>query len=440
MSAAKVADMLSIALKGNESGLSGVITVLQSKVGAAFAGYHQSLGEAVAVANEFSMANFTNTRQIASFVSKIGEMQGPMVTMTDTNGKVSRSTASWVDSLANVGLTATKVRDAFAGPDGLVNGLMYLKTAADGSMPKLLQYVQAIWGAAGTPAAMALIKNLGTVVDTVNKTKTASAGGLNTVFGISQNQIDNQLKELRNKFENVLQGVGMFLLPDVKDLANWTADVFKYFEKHPLVAKIASDAAIGLFAASVAWKVGRALVSVFNTVKSLFGTTAATTTATTATTFLPQIAANTALTAERLLGAGLGGAETEVGGAEVAGGGAIGAEGAAAAGAGLSFGSAVIAFGAGVAAFEATSLALKTSIGKSVGNFITKGGNWNPINDLANTIAGLIGELAHSTPNKYSGKDARILREDHGAGGRGYGSTTSTRTRVGHKVTVTVHR
>ena len=50
MSAAKTADLLTVALKGNESGLSGVVSLLSGKVGAAFAGYHQSAGEAVAVA------------------------------------------------------------------------------------------------------------------------------------------------------------------------------------------------------------------------------------------------------------------------------------------------------------------------------------------------------------------------------------------------------
>jgi biotin operon repressor len=123
---------------------------------------------------------------------------------------------------------------------------------------------------------MALINNLGTVISTVNKANNASGAGLNAAFGISQKQIDNQMEELKNKAENILRGVGMFLLPGVKDLANWSDDVFKYFEKHPLISKIASDAAIGLFAASVAYKVGKGLVSVFNGIKSIFSGTAMT--------------------------------------------------------------------------------------------------------------------------------------------------------------------
>ena len=309
MSAAKVADTLDIALKGNESSLGGVVAILQGKVGAALAGYHQSLGEGLAIANEFSKANFTNTRQIASFITKLGEFSTPMKTVSDYNGKLTVSTAGWVNSLVSAGLNATKVKEAFTGPDGLVNGLQYLKTTADGSLPKLTEYLDAVFGSGGTPAAMALVTNLKTISATVKATTGASAGGLNRAFNLSQSDIDNQLKELKNQAENILRGIGMFLLPSVTDVAHWTEDVVKFFKGHPLVSKIASDAAIATFGAAVAYKIGQGIYKAVSFVKGLF-----TGTALTANTAATQ--ANTDALLGKSTGGLVGGATTaEEGGA-----------------------------------------------------------------------------------------------------------------------------
>ena len=177
MSAAKVADLLTIALKGNEGGLSGVVSLLSGKVGAAFAGYHQSAGEAVAVSNEFSKAGITQTRQIATFVQKLGALQGPMQTTEVENGKLTTTSAGYVNSLKDVGLNVDKTKQAFTGPDGLINGLKYLKTTADGSLPKLEQYLTAIFGATGVGAGTALINNLTTLTKTINAPTTPAPLG-----------------------------------------------------------------------------------------------------------------------------------------------------------------------------------------------------------------------------------------------------------------------
>lgn len=381
MSAAKVADILTIALKGNEQGLTGVTSLLQGKVGAAFAGYHQSLGEALVVANEFSQGQFTNSRAISAVIQKIGALQGPLKTTTDTNGELSVSTASWVDALNNVGLNALKTRAAFAGPDGLINGLQYLKTTADGSLPKLEQYLTAIGGSAGVGPLTLLINHLGQAKTLIDQTGKASGQGLNTAFNLSQKDIDNQMEELKNKAENVLRGVGMFLLPDVKDLANWTDDTFKYFQAHPLVSKIASDSAIGLFGAAVAYKIGKGLVSAVQGIKSLFGGSALT--------------LNTTATQENtdaLLGKT---GATGVGDAELAGGGAL-----------ATFGKSVLVFGAGVVAFEGASKFLETKEGKKIGNSVLNA-NFLGLDTISNITADVLhkrvygSSLADKPEEKY---------------------------------------
>ncbi len=216
MSAAKVADLLTVALKGNEGGLSGVVSLLSGKVGAAFAGYHQSAGEAVAVANEFSMAGITQTRQIATFVQKLGALQGPMETTSISNGKLTTTSASYVNSLKDVGLNVDKTTQAFTGPDGLVNGLKYLKTEADGSLPQLQRYLTAIFGATGVGAGTALIKNLSTLTTTINAANNASGTGLNKAASVAAGQLDNQMKIIEERLKNTAIQFGLKLLPYIE--------------------------------------------------------------------------------------------------------------------------------------------------------------------------------------------------------------------------------
>lgn len=305
MSYAKVADLLTVGLKGNEQGLSGVVTLLQGKVGTAFAAYHQSAGEGVAIANEFSQAGVTQTRQIATFVNKLGTLNGPLETTSVSNGKLTTSTAGYVNALVDVGLNVDKTKTAFSGPDGLINGLKYLKTTADGSLPKLQQYLTAIFGASGVGTGMALINNLTTLTKTVHDANNASAGGLNKAFNISQGDISIQMKELKNQWENILQGVGVFLLPGVKDLAHWAEEATQYFENHPLLKKIASDASIGLFVAAIAYKLGSAVTKIIGgigrTVSKIPGVGG---TSSAELDYLEQIAVNTREIADRGVGGG----------------------------------------------------------------------------------------------------------------------------------------
>lgn len=382
MSYAKVADLLTVGLKGNEQGLSGVVTLLQGKVGTAFAAYHQSAGEGVAIANEFSQAGVTQTRQIATFVNKLGTLNGPLETTSVSNGKLTTSTAGYVNALVDVGLNVDKTKTAFSGPDGLINGLKYLKTTADGSLPKLQQYLTAIFGASGVGTGMALINNLTTLTKTVHDANNASAGGLNKSFNISQGDISNQMKELKNQWENILQGVGMFLLPDVKDLAHWAEDATQYFENHPLLKKIASDASIGLFVAAIAYKLGSAVTKIIGgigrTASKIPGVGG-----TSNTDYLKIIADNTTKIAGE---AGISDTEGGAGDAEL-GAGALGSTIG-------KFGSSVLVFGAGVAAFEAATKILSTKEGKKVGNYIIDN-NVLGLGTISNVTADLLHKRVH---------------------------------------------
>ena len=107
-----------------------------------------------------------------------------------------------------------------------------------------------------SPPLATHIKQLSDNVTILGK---ASGKGLTTAFGMSKEQLGNQLTILKNQAKNILTGVGLFILPAVQDLANWSENAIKYFKSHPIIKTIASDATIGLFAAALTLKVGQGL-------------------------------------------------------------------------------------------------------------------------------------------------------------------------------------
>ena len=190
-------------------------------------------------------------------------------------------------------------------------------------------------------------------------------------FGLSQTTLAQKLSSLKASSQAILIRVGDALLPDATKVANWALGVINFFKNHPLVSKIASDAAMATFAAAVVYKLAsgvKAVIGLFNKGAQV--------------ELLTVIARNTGIMA------GEGGAAGTAGGAS----GKFG-----------TFGNAVLVFSAGVAAFELTSKALQTSFGHRVGNILTAGGSFNPINDIAATWAQMFGGGAHPTTSLAPG-------------------------------------
>jgi hypothetical protein len=78
-----------------------------------------------------------------------------------------------------------------------------------------------------------------------------------------------QLKQLSAAGSVLAVDIGTWLLPKVSSIAQWGSSVITWFKSHPLVTKIASDAAIGLFVASLVFKLGKGIATIFNNVKSV---------------------------------------------------------------------------------------------------------------------------------------------------------------------------
>jgi X-X-X-Leu-X-X-Gly heptad repeat protein len=151
------------------------------------------------------------------------------------------------------------------------------------------------------PASIGLVSTLATNLNQVadaNKSLQASSGGkLDLTFGLTSQQLNFKLKKLETESKNALTGFGLLLLPTVETLANWTQGAVKYFDKHPLIQKIATDATIGIFATAVVYKLASGLGKLFGGLGKIAGGVKSVVTgeqAVTQISLLTEIAANTA--------------------------------------------------------------------------------------------------------------------------------------------------
>ena len=220
------------------------------------------------------------------------------------------------------GLSAQKLKTTMADPkQGLNVALQMMVDAVGKKFPKgSAEYVAALKAmAGGTVGLQTILALTGThakefATDAVNIGKSLHGAGKEVQgFALVQKDLGQQLKQLSASGSAFAIAFGEWLLPKVSSIATWGLGVINWFKDHPLVSKIASDAAIGVFVAAVGLKLAKA----FQGIKAIFGgsTLTANTTSTTANT--AALEANTVALGGKA--AGVGGA-----GAAAAGGGVLG--------------------------------------------------------------------------------------------------------------------
>jgi hypothetical protein len=235
--------------------------------------------------------------------------------------------------------------------------LLYLKDTAQQTNEPLSVLLNTVLGSGGSISGSLLLKNLGAVKTVTDSIKGAGAGSLNAAFETASQQFGNKLHIIETNLVNSAAQFGLELIPWLSRAATFVENAMQSLETHPGERK-ALEIDLGVtFGAALALKIASATQSF------------------TQTSLLAKIAANTSVIAtEDAATAGEGGVAD-------AGLLATGARGA------TSFPQAVAILGAGVISFEATSKFLQTSFGHHVGNVLTAGGEWNPINDIANLFA-----------------------------------------------------
>ena len=178
--------------------------------------------------------------------------QGLTVGMT----KLLTPSAKIDKSLHAIGLSQRRIADDLHKPNGLFVALSDMKThliAAGVPAKDFGGYISSLAGARGAAG-------LGVMMQYLDEMKKAYPDLLNSqqkfdeAWAKFQQTPEFKFDKLKSEFNKAMIQVGNVLLPVAIDVANAFLNAQKYFDKHPLVAQIATDAAIAVFAGALATK------------------------------------------------------------------------------------------------------------------------------------------------------------------------------------------
>ena len=305
MSVAQVGDLMVNANKMHVGSLESLTGVLTGKVGGALAATGMNLAEIASISGVASAAGYGTAKSYVALATGLQKIESP--------------TASSAKQLKALGLNADVLAQTARKPGtGLVDVLKMLEVQSRRTGTPMNTLIKDTFGSASVGMVQTLANNINKVSDANKKLQQSSGKDLAIQFGLTSQQLNFKLKQLETQSHNALTGFGLLLLPDVTAVANFAEGAVKYFQKHPLVQKIASDAALTLFGASLAFKVAQAigkipilgnLLAKIPKLGSLFKSTD--------TALLTEIAASTAemaglqvVTNEELAVADIGGGET----------------------------------------------------------------------------------------------------------------------------------
>ena len=280
MDTATISDLIVKANQAHIGSLGSLFSVLSGKVGGALAAYGVTMAQAATISNVAAKAGYTNARTLSTLATSMAKVENP--------------TKSYAKSLATVGINSNKLAADAKRPGGIVNVLKDIQQAAHDTGQSVSTIASTVFGASGGALATILTNNLPTVMKQVTSLGGASGKGLETAFGISQEQLGKKVAMLKTQLQNALTGVGLLLLPAVTDVANWVTNVVKEFHKHPLFGRLATDAAIGLFAGAVIGKITTGIKNMVNLFRGSIDTG-----------LLRIIATNTGLMARENAGGGI---------------------------------------------------------------------------------------------------------------------------------------
>jgi len=253
-SVAQVTDTLVKANQNHIGSLDNLVGLLKGRVGGALAAYGINLGEAASVADIAAKAGYNNARSMTTLATGLGKVENP--------------TKAQTKALAAFGINAEDLaRKARTPGTGLIDTLKSLEVQSQKTGIPLEKLVTATFGAGAVGLVSALAKQLPQLASLNTSLQTSSAKGLNTAFGITTEQLNFKIGQIKTQLTNALTGVGLLLLPTITDIANWVTATTAYLQKHPLVQKIATDATIALFAAAV----GKKLLGVLAPVLEILG-------------------------------------------------------------------------------------------------------------------------------------------------------------------------
>ena len=268
-------DIFTNAIRNSRLAAVNLTDAFTGRAASAFAAFHIHLQDAVTLLAGFANVGLTGARSLMAVKSGLAALDAPMVSSA---GKFS-STAK---ALAAYGLNQQTLAAETKRPGGFLDVLKQMDLAwtknATGAEKSagVVSFFDQIFGKTAGPAFTLLMQQLQSgklkgLIDSINQ-----PGSTNSAFSTWLKTPAGAWANFKTAAQDALIPLGNFLLPDLTKIATWAKGVLDFFKAHPLVSKIASDAAIATFGAAVAYKISKGLVSAFNTVKSIFTGTAIT--------------------------------------------------------------------------------------------------------------------------------------------------------------------
>ena len=235
-SVAQVTDTLVKANQNHIGSLDSLVGLLKGRVGGALAAYGINLGEAAAVADIAAKAGYNNARSLTTLAVGLGKIENPTTAQT----KALKALGINADDLA---------RTARHPGTGLIDTLKALEVQSKKTGVPLEKLISVTFGSGAVGLVSALAKQLPALTSLNTSLQSSSAKGLDTAFGITSEQLNFKIQQIKTQLTNALTGIGITLLPTVATLAGVVTTVTAYLQKHPIAMTFLSDslvAAIGL--------------------------------------------------------------------------------------------------------------------------------------------------------------------------------------------------
>ena len=235
-SVAQVTDTLVKANQNHIGSLDSLVGLLKGRVGGALAAYGINLGEAAAVADIAAKAGYNNARSLTTLAVGLGKIENPTTAQT----KALKALGINADALA---------RTARHPGTGLIDTLKALEVQSKKTGVPLEKLISVTFGSGAVGLVSALAKQLPALTSLNTSLQSSSAKGLDAAFGITSEQLNHKIEQIKTQLQNALTGIGITLLPTVATLAGVVTTVTAYLQKHPIAMTFLSDslvAAIGL--------------------------------------------------------------------------------------------------------------------------------------------------------------------------------------------------
>jgi TP901 family phage tail tape measure protein len=256
-----VAKLTGILVKGSYAfvgGLQAEEAMLSGKVAVALAKYGFQLKDVIPLGAEFAKIGLP-TRSTVAFANSLANLTKPM---TDAKGHYT----TYAKSLRQVGLDQQKLASYMRTGD--IAGLLgSIRSAAGGNATKEGVLTQAVFGSAGSGAALAVLKDWNAYLAESKNLTGAGAGTLQSGFAEALKQIGPQLNLVKTNFNNLMINAGKLLLPSVAKVASWVSSFASEVNKNKALRETLGIGAGTLFAGAVATK----LVKAFQSIMGLFG-------------------------------------------------------------------------------------------------------------------------------------------------------------------------